>query len=405
MQKQGTIVIPNELIQEIKQNCCVPFLGAGISTEGPYYKRTFFEHIKGLCNYPKRINNPAFPDVMQYYCEKIDGGRKNKLIREIINWIEHFAIEGEPNRVATMFHRDIARIPYFKIIVTTNWDPFCERVLNVLVPMVEDKDIPFWDDQKRQVLKIHGCITRPQTIVATREDYEKCMTDKTKGAIFTRLRDLMAIKTFIFVGFSISDPDFQIIYDEVISNLGEFRRGSWVIDPSPNEHTINEWKKRGVRILKINGIAFARELTRRLEKDRVIPSEELIRFFEGQLYRFIEIHMQTSEKQELPSMFSSSMYQDGIIHSLEHLIEDSRIGKSMDGFANQLNEYRKILGKYQRKLSIYERNPQSNKPNNALIEVAYWSGRVEALKRFISNNRRNIPAYFRPYALKPTNKM
>lgn len=62
--------------------------------------------------------------------------------------------------------------PFFRIIVTTNWDPFFERGLNVLVPMVEDRDIPFWDDKKRQILKIHGCVTRPYTMVITQNDYK-----------------------------------------------------------------------------------------------------------------------------------------------------------------------------------------------------------------------------------------
>lgn len=397
-------MIPNELIQEIKQDCCVPFLGGGVSTESTYYKETFLEHIGRLCKYPKRIKNPAFPDVMQYYCEKIDGGRKNKLIREIISWIEQFTGEGEHNRVATGFHRDIARVPYFKIFVTTNWDPFIERVLNVLVPMVEDRDIPFWDDDKRQVLKIHGCVTRPQTIVATTDDYKRCMTDKTRGAIFTKLRDLMAIKTFIFAGYSISDPDFKLIYDEVISNLGEFRRGSWVIDPHPNENTAKEWEKRGVRIIKMSGIAFARELTERLEKERIIPSSERIGRFEQQLNRIAEIHRETSDKQDTEGGMASSMYQDGLLHSIEHIIESSQEGKSFNYFKVGLHNYKMRLNRTHRLLSYYEKKQDNAKAITLLAHIAYCNGWVESLTRFMSNNNREIPAFFHPFKLQPIKK-
>ena len=120
-------MIPRELMQEIKLNNCVLFCGAGISTEGTYRRTTFYDHIRELSKYPKKIEHPLFPDVMQYYCDKIDGGRKNRLIREIIDWIEPFCIEGEPNRSVTMFHTGIARIPYFKVVVTTNWDTLLER--------------------------------------------------------------------------------------------------------------------------------------------------------------------------------------------------------------------------------------------------------------------------------------
>jgi hypothetical protein len=398
-------VLPEELIEEVKSFNCVLFAGAGTTTEQPYFRETFLGNIKEKCKYPKKSEKQSFPEVMQYYCQKVDGGRKNKLIREIIEWIEFYSAEGEPNRVATGFFREIARIPFFRIIVTTNWDPFCERTTNVLVPMVEDKDIPFWDENKRQVLKIHGCVTRPHTIVATLDDYDMCMKDKSRGAIFTKLRDLMATKIFIFVGYSIKDPDFKLIYDEVISNLGPFRRGAYVVDPKPTEDSIKDWEIRGIKTLKISGLVFAWELIKRLEKDKIIPSKELISYFEKQLYRIIDIHMHTSDKQELVGAFSSAMYQDGLIHSLEYLIENSRTGKLMRDFIEELADYQKTLDKCYRAVTRYEKKPKTDKPNFAIIEVAYWSGRVEALRRFISNNKRDIPAFFSPYVLKPRSKM
>lgn len=272
--------LPEELVEEIKSKNCVLFVGAGVTTEQTYFRESFVENIKQKCKYPVKMKTKSFPEIMQYFCEKIDGGRKNRLIREIIQWIELFSGEGERNRVATYFFREISRIPFFRTVVTTNWDPFCERTFNVLVPMVEDQDIPFWDENKRQVLKIHGCVTRPQTIVATWDDYDRCMKEKARGAIFTKLRDLMAMKTFVFAGYSIKDPDFRLIFDEVISNLGEFRRAAYVVDPSPEAESVKEWKGRGARVLQVSGIAFARDLVKQLEIEKLIPPEELISFLE-----------------------------------------------------------------------------------------------------------------------------
>ena len=86
-------MIPHELMREIKLNNCALFCGAGISTEGTYWRTTFYDHIRQLSKYPKKIEHPLFPDVMQHYCDKIDGGRKNRLIREIIDWIEKRNLE------------------------------------------------------------------------------------------------------------------------------------------------------------------------------------------------------------------------------------------------------------------------------------------------------------------------
>lgn len=75
--------IPKELVDEICSSNCVLFTGAGITTER-YYRYTFLDEIKEKCKYPKRAKNQSFPEVMSYFCNKLDSGNKNKLIREII---------------------------------------------------------------------------------------------------------------------------------------------------------------------------------------------------------------------------------------------------------------------------------------------------------------------------------
>ena len=52
-----------------------------------------------------------------------------------------------------MFGNELAEIPYFNRFVTTNWDPFLERSLDILIPTVEDRDLAFWGDRKRQGLE------------------------------------------------------------------------------------------------------------------------------------------------------------------------------------------------------------------------------------------------------------
>ena len=85
-------MIPLELYDEIKRENCIIFAGAGISTEGGVYgKPSFYETIIQECSYPASKKDPSFPELMQDYCNIKDGGKKNLLIRKIIDRIEFFA--------------------------------------------------------------------------------------------------------------------------------------------------------------------------------------------------------------------------------------------------------------------------------------------------------------------------
>ena len=259
--------------------------------------------------------------------------------------------------------------------------------------MVEDRDIPFWDDKKRQILKIHGCVTRPYTLIATQNDYKNLVKYKKNNSIFTKLKDLMATKTFLFAGYSMRDPNIKIIYDDLLKSMGEFSRLSYAVDPNPESETINDWEKRGVQIIKTNGIGFLREINDRLVKEKLIPDPELVDCFSCQLKLIYEIHTRDSEEQE--EKFLSTMYQDGVIHELEEILTRSKYGVKIVDLKEKLKEWRVILKKYERDEEKYD-NAKTEKGKgikmNRIIEIAYWTGRIEVLSRFLKEKKKPIPS-------------
>jgi len=373
-------MIPPELYDEIKRENCIIFAGAGISTEGGVYGGhfTFYDSIKKECNYPTSQEDPSFPDVMQNFCKRKDGRKKNLLTRKIIDRIESFSQKGEINTFTTFFHREVTLNPFFRIIVTTNWDTFFERSLNILVPMVEDRDIPFWDDRKRQILKIHGCVTRPYTIVVTKDDYNNLIKNKNNILIFTKLKDLMATKTFIFVGYSMQDPNIKIIYCDLLKSMGEFSRLSYAVDPNPKKETINEWKKQNVRIIKEDGFGFLREINDRLVNEKIIPDPELVHYFTDQFNQISKIHGFYSQNQ-LKNL-TSLRYQDGLLFELNYVLSNSKYGIKIADLKDRLNKKTRILKKYQKE--------------NHFIEIPFWTGSVEILKRFLMGKKEPIPFDF-----------
>jgi len=380
-------LIPVHLYEDLINEECVIFAGAGISTEaGIYSNPNFYEIIKSKCNYPKNRESPSFPDLMQYFCDHIDGGQRNRLIKEIISRIEIFNSPGEINNSTTIFHDLLAEIPYFKRIVTTNWDTFFETCINIIVPMVEDRDIAFWDDKKRQVLKIHGCVSRPYTIIATRDDYEACIN--RNPLIFNKLRDLMASKTFIFVGYSMADSDFQIILNEIIKALGKLRKLAYIYDPNVSDDKIELWKSKGFVVNKSYGIALLRAIREKLQKDGYLPIENYLSFLSNEQDRIIDIHKHLDQSEN--GGVASALYQDGVLHMLTTVLSGTALGVSQEIFQQNLSEAENFLQKY-------------SKEGN-FVEVAYWRGQFEVIKRYCSRDNRKIPSYFHPKNLIPTHR-
>jgi hypothetical protein len=383
-----TINLVSRIYGDILRQGCVVFVGAGSTTEGRRQDgETFYQRIKEIAQISEE--SLSFPELMQSFCDRMDGGHHNRLIREALIRLESFCVRGsEENYFATRFTDSLAEIPYFNRFVTTNWDPFLERSLDVLVPVVEDRDLAFWDDDKKQVLKIHGCITRPYSIVATQSDYNTCA--RRNPLIFNKMKDLMATKTFLFVGYSMRDPDFQKVWDSIDNALGHFANLAYAIDPNVSAEQIALWRKRGIEIFACSDSEFVRTLRARLEKEDLIPSEKMLEFLQRQRDRIVSIHIRNNQASD--GQFCSAMYQDGLLHELGSVLRCISLGtRKKSDFENEYVSHLNHLKKMRQREN--------------LIEVAYWSGRVEVLERFNNRQMSPIPAFFHPYRLSPSPKL
>jgi hypothetical protein len=376
------------IYDDIIRQGCVVFIGAGSTTEGPRaHRKTYYEHIRELAKFSG--DRPSFPELMQYFCDKMDSGHHNRLIREALSRIEEFCVrDSEANGNATAFTNQLAQIPYFNRFVTTNWDPFLERSLDVLVPMVEDRDLAFWDDYKRQVLKIHGCITRPYSIVATQTDYDRCMG--RNRLIFNKLRDLMTTKTFLFAGYSMRDPDFKKIWESISGPLGHFANLAYALDPNATDEQKAFWRERGIEIFKSTDLMFIRSLRERMEHEDLVPTDYFLDFLHRERRRIVEIHLKMGQTSD--GRMSSAMYQDGLLHEIDSIFSSTALGTmKKEDFEKDYGEKRGWLNKAWKA--------------EDWVEIAYRSGRIEVLDRFNNREKSKIPAFFHPYKLAPTQNL
>lgn len=130
------------------------------------------------------------------------------------------AIIARSRRVA-LNHALIAALPIHEV-VTTNYDDLFERASasmgRACVRIPGDPVGP----GERFILKMHGCVSRPQSIVLTREDYLRFQ--ENRGALAGIVQALLLTRHMLFVGFGFNDDNFHRIAHAVRSAIrGEGR--------------------------------------------------------------------------------------------------------------------------------------------------------------------------------------
>jgi hypothetical protein len=136
---------------------------------------------------------------------------------------EQFDTTRHPFINITESHRAVMRLD-LPLLFTTNYDQLLEETyrradLQLEVSATEESfkaNLP--RRPKRHLVKMHGSIENVTTVVLTRSDYAKSRS--LRREMFHSLRGELARSTFLFIGFSLSDPNFNLIYDDVRDSLG-----------------------------------------------------------------------------------------------------------------------------------------------------------------------------------------
>jgi hypothetical protein len=218
--------LPDALVKRLTDGNVVIFAGAGISTENPQHsKYTFYEEVRHSLSAAK---DTSFPALMDMLCARPDG--RIDLIQRIKSRFSYFSSFVDFYRPMTRFHRAIRPFHMIKDVITTNWDDFFERECG-LEPFVYDEDMAFVDSATRRLIKIHGSITNAGSIVATTEDYDRSFSRLESGPIGAYLKTLMATRTIIYTGYSLTDPNYLRLLQNISGMMGRMARQGYFLSP------------------------------------------------------------------------------------------------------------------------------------------------------------------------------
>ena len=127
--------------------------------------------------------------------------------------LQEFSEQAEESEV----HRILARLP-IPTFWTTNYDAVIENTLEKAFKVVDTKHsvVQLADAKPKRdvvVYKMHGDVTLPRSAIISKEQYEDYY--RSHDAFITALSADLISKTFLFIGFSFTDPNL----DYVLSRL------------------------------------------------------------------------------------------------------------------------------------------------------------------------------------------
>lgn len=152
------------------------------------------------------INNQKYLDAAEVIISSLNHADYVDAMRQI------FEI---PKYQHSEIHESILRIDP-KVLITTNFDTVYDRYCSQGQAAEGYNVFKYTDNHLvgqlrspiRCVIKAHGCITDPDSIVLTRSSY---FSAKQKHPHFFRTLDaLFLTHTIFFIGYSLGDPDIQI---------------------------------------------------------------------------------------------------------------------------------------------------------------------------------------------------
>lgn len=328
--------MPVDVLEVAKNEKLVLFCGAGISTENKaVLPESFYVTIQNELKVSDR--SLSFSETMQRYCD-LPNGRRNliKKIHERFQYIHSFP---ELEKNATIFHRELSELHFIKTIITTNWDTYFEDYCSA-IPITIPEDFVYWDCGERCVLKIHGSITNLGTIIATKDDYEKCKINLEKGVIGATLKTILANNTVVFVGFSFGDEDFASILNHLQSEMKDLLPHIYIVTLDPELH--NKLDYINSTCIVTDGTFFLHNLKNIMIKEKYIVNCGIMSNIEKEQLLLCKIHNRVSHIDlcKYPEVIYCLAYQDGVNHAFDRFIGLYSTGNyNIPGMLNDSIEY------------------------------------------------------------------
>jgi SIR2-like domain len=184
------------------------------------------------------------------------------------------------------------------VIITTNYDTLMEKIFPEYNVIIGQQVIKRRETTNiGHILKIHGCMTKPEEIIISKEDYDGF--EERQKYLIAKLLTYFMEHPVVFLGYSLNDPNIKAILtdiaailngdsDEVVNNIW-FIEWKEKIDSNfkpPTDKTIDLGNGKSIRVNYIQVNRF-NEIFKSLYQHTAITMD-ILRELQSNIYNIIK---------------------------------------------------------------------------------------------------------------------
>jgi hypothetical protein len=248
-------VIPRDLINAFHQEKVNLFIGAGTSIAAGLIG--WDELINEIKDVTRKENQKYSPEELEVFFNSADYFDIAEYFKETVGVYGYFGFLREKYRKnvkLSRLHHALGKLP-IKTIFTTNYDKLLEDTYRKYTGqepsvIIFPQQLGYIDDSEVRIIKLHGDIDHPLSLVLTRSDY---------AAYATKHREFVQVlhgginsHTMLFVGFGLQDKNFRRIFEDARTLYDSTNREAYAIMVGVNPIQCEIWKKMGLKIINVN---------------------------------------------------------------------------------------------------------------------------------------------------------
>nr|WP_321233461.1 SIR2 family protein [uncultured Psychroserpens sp.] len=221
--------IPDKLIQKINDKNLVIFVGAGLSCSVGYpnWNSLIVNILEGISDREEKSSKyiQALNDEILNPIEILTKIFKHREVSiEILDKTIRKHEKSEPTNV----HRKLSELS--DKIVTTNYDSLLERALPDFEQITYNNQykVSHLSEYDQYIFKIHGDIQEPHNCILFPSEYDELYKKEEKSSTF-ELKKIISDKSILFIGFGMSDPYINHLFDYINNLYSGFNPEHYII--------------------------------------------------------------------------------------------------------------------------------------------------------------------------------